>query len=272
MMRLRTVVPALVRAVAVCLVLLFAVIATQCARSNDADIETLRALARTGDADACTRLGMLYVSGDGVPQDDAEAVRWFRLAAEQGDADAQHNLGFMYSTGRGVGQDNVEAVKWFRLAAEQGCADAQLALGLIYDEGRGVDQDDAEAVRWYRLAAEQGHAGARASLEADAGEPFLAPAGTVFAEVYDTAPEIIHQTPPEYPEAARTAKVQGRVVLSLGVDARGSVIEATVAQGIPELNGSALAAVRDWRFTPATRNGEPVAVQFLMPIRFALTD
>ena len=38
----------------------------------------------------------MYQNGRGVPQDDAEAAKWFRLAAEQGDAEAQHNLGVMY--------------------------------------------------------------------------------------------------------------------------------------------------------------------------------
>ena len=43
-----------------------------------------------------------YGTGHGVPQDDAEAVRWYRLAVVQGDADAQFNLGWMYENGRGV--------------------------------------------------------------------------------------------------------------------------------------------------------------------------
>ena len=38
----------------------------------------------------------MYAHGEGVPEDDAEAVRWFRLAADQGDARAQGNLGAMY--------------------------------------------------------------------------------------------------------------------------------------------------------------------------------
>ena len=83
----------------------------------------------------------------------AEATRH---AAERGDVDAQYNLGVMYAAGEGVPQDDVEAVRWYRLAAEQGDVDAHLALGLVYAAGEGVPQDDVEAVRWYRLAAEQG--------------------------------------------------------------------------------------------------------------------
>ena len=40
--------------------------------------------------------------GNGVPKDDAEAVRWYRLAAEQGNAEAQFELGYMYDQGDGL--------------------------------------------------------------------------------------------------------------------------------------------------------------------------
>ena len=98
----------------------------------------------------------MYSTGEGVPQDDGEAVKWFRLAADQGNASAQFSLGNMYRTGEGVPQDYGEAVKWFRLAADQGDVWAQLRLGVMYQMGQGVPQDDAEAFKWYRLAADQG--------------------------------------------------------------------------------------------------------------------
>ena len=41
-------------------------------------------------------------NGRGVPEDDAEAARWYRLAADQGHAIAQHILGIMYAHGEGV--------------------------------------------------------------------------------------------------------------------------------------------------------------------------
>ncbi len=70
-------------------------------------------------------LGSMYAYGRGVPQDDAEAVRWYRQAAEQGAAEAQYNLGLMHANGRGVPENDAEAVKWYRLAADQGFARAQ---------------------------------------------------------------------------------------------------------------------------------------------------
>lgn len=114
-----------------------------------------------GDVSAQYHLGVMYRDGQGVPRDDKEAVKWFRLAAEQGYADAQYRLGSMYH-----GKDNREAVKWYRLAAAQGNADAQYYLGVMYSYGQGVSQDYREVAKWYRLAAKQGNADAQSSLGA----------------------------------------------------------------------------------------------------------
>ena len=95
----------------------------------------------------------MYATGKGVPQDNVEAVRWFRLAAEQGITEAQVYLGVMYDTGRGVPQDDAEAVRRFRLAAEQGDAFAQFNLGGMYANGEGIPQDNVEAHMWLNLAA-----------------------------------------------------------------------------------------------------------------------
>ena len=59
-------------------------------------------------------------------------------AAKQGEAYAQYNLGVMYDVGMGVPENDAEAVKWYRKAADQGLAVAQTNLGLMYENGRGV--------------------------------------------------------------------------------------------------------------------------------------
>ena len=69
-------------------------------------------------------LGFMYQFGYGVPKEDKEAVRWYRLAADRGNAQAQKNLGFMYEFGRGVPQDFAQAHMWFNLAGAGGDADA----------------------------------------------------------------------------------------------------------------------------------------------------
>ncbi len=95
----------------------------------------------------------MYRHGQGVPQDDAKVLQWWRKAAEQGNAKAQYNLGLMYDNGVGVPQDYAKAVGWYRKAAAQGNADAQFFLGFMYDAGRGVPQDYAKAHMWYNLSA-----------------------------------------------------------------------------------------------------------------------
>ena len=102
----------------------------------------------------------MYAEGRGVPQDDAEAARWYLGAAEGhrrpgGAPQVQVKLGEIYNFGRGVTQDYVEAARWYRLAAAKGHPAAQFNLGLMYDDGRGVPQDDVSAHMWLNLATAQ---------------------------------------------------------------------------------------------------------------------
>ena len=104
----------------------------------------------------------MYSNGRGVPQDDRQAVTWYRKAAEQGDAQAQTLLGSRYAYGRGVPQDDRQAAAWFQKAAEQGDAEAQGVLGRMYAIGEGVPEDDVQGYAWLNLAAAQGHDEAKA--------------------------------------------------------------------------------------------------------------
>ena len=69
-------------------------------------------LAEQGNAGAQAMLGEMYGNGEGVPQNYAEALKWFRKAADQGDAQGQYDLGYSYDSGKGVPQDYAEAAKW----------------------------------------------------------------------------------------------------------------------------------------------------------------
>jgi uncharacterized protein len=55
-----------------------------------------------------------------VPQDYAEAMKWYRLAAEQGHTKAQFTLALMHLHGQGVPVNYPEAYKWFLLVTAQG--------------------------------------------------------------------------------------------------------------------------------------------------------
>jgi TPR repeat protein len=115
-------------------------------------------------------LGNVYFNGEGVPQDYAEASRWYRLAADQGLAESQHMLGVMYDRGEGMPQDFSKAVKWFREAADQGFAPAQYDLGSQYATGEGVPQNFSEAYVWFSLAASAGLEMARKDRDTFAGK------------------------------------------------------------------------------------------------------
>jgi TPR repeat protein len=135
-----------------------------------------RPAADQGHATAQYNLGLLYASGQGVPQDDAEAARWYGKAADQGNPEAQFNLGTLYANGQGVPQDNRRAHHYFALAATQlsGETRAQavknrdiLAARVTEDAlAAFADGDYTTALRLLRPLAEQGHAGAQAYIGA----------------------------------------------------------------------------------------------------------
>ena len=87
----------------------------------------------------------MYAEGNGVAEDDAESVRWYRLAAEQEHASAQYNLGFMYANGDGVPKDLLFAYMWFNLSAAQGNETAQSNNEII--EQQMTREQIAEAQR-----------------------------------------------------------------------------------------------------------------------------
>ncbi len=136
-------------------------------------IAEIRAKAEKGDAAAQTELGLMCERGNDVPQDYAEAAKWYRKAAEQGYARAQRQLGDMYDIGQGVNNDEAEAVKWwhkaadqYRKSAEQGNADAQWELGGLHFRLHYADTNYtyAEGLKLVRKAAEQGNADAQNQL------------------------------------------------------------------------------------------------------------
>lgn len=83
-------------------------------------------------------------------------------------------------------------------------------------------------------------------------------------------PEVIKQVPPEYPEVARKAGIEGSVILKVLIEKDGSVSQAMVVKGKDILQQAALNAIYQYRFSPAQQNDKPVKVWLTMPIRFQL--
>jgi uncharacterized protein len=120
-----------------------------------AAFNALMPAAVRGNPSAQHRLGVMYVQGDGVRQDLAEATRWFRRAADQGQGESQFSMGLRYLEGKAVVQDFAEAARWLKLAAEQGVGMAASRLAQLYVDGQGVPADDVEAYKWLVIAGSE---------------------------------------------------------------------------------------------------------------------
>jgi uncharacterized protein len=176
--------------------------------------DTLRRMAGEGSAPAQYRLAQMFERAEGVIQNLADAVYWYRMAAEQGHTPSQARLGLIFFVdppapasltpdafervrsgevptgtmlgksfphGFSVTKDFSEAAKWNRLAGEGGAADAQARYGHQLALGLGVDRDVDQAARWLGAAAAQGDTGGQVGL------------GVLYAGGYGT--------PPDYPSA-----------------------------------------------------------------------
>lgn len=90
---------------------------------------------------------------------------------------------------------------------------------------------------------------------------------------FDTPPELVQTVTPVYPEEERAAGVEGMVVIQTEVLSTGQVgtVEAKQEiQGHPAFTASALDAVRQFTFKPALKEGKPVTVKVMIPLRYAL--
>ena len=101
------------------------------ATDYDKALEKLMPLASQGHAAAQYNLGVMHEWGNGVPQDDVKAMKWYRLSAEQSHRDGQNNLGAMYSKGEGVEQNFVEALKWFVVSADNGSEGGRKNIDIV---------------------------------------------------------------------------------------------------------------------------------------------
>ncbi len=152
--------------------------------------------ALQGDTHSAFHYGAMLSSGNGVPYNEKNGVKWLTVAATQdhleaqsllgrilykqrllpdalywlakaaghGDMFAMTTLGRMYRHGRGVPQDFRQAAHYFRMAAERGHTQAQALLGLCYNQGIGTPKNYQLAAKWYEQAAHKGNALAQFNL------------------------------------------------------------------------------------------------------------
>jgi periplasmic protein TonB len=81
---------------------------------------------------------------------------------------------------------------------------------------------------------------------------------------------LLRQIKPTYPPLARTARIQGSVLLQAEISKTGDIQNLRVISGHPMLIQSALEAVKQWKYKPYFLNGEPVEVETQITVNFSL--
>jgi TonB family protein len=190
--------------------------------------------------------------------------------------------------------------RWYRLLDETGLGGSQAeraALGLtmafraLARAGQNPQDQAWARCRW---EAAQGllpglfeldlspYGPAGETVAAWRQEDFNAPfqrAGSTHGEIWRvggavTKPEKIEAPPPVYPEAARKQRLSGRIIFEAILDTAGRVRHPAILHmdndGQVALAASALDAVCDWRFRPATLDGKPVKVYYTLTVTFAI--
>jgi TonB family protein len=96
--------------------------------------------------------------------------------------------------------------------------------------------------------------------------PVAAGGGVIRPEVIESSRVL-----PVYPEEAQRARLEGLVVLKVVIDEHGKVGNVEVLRSVGHgFDEAAVAAVRQWRFRPATRDGKPIKVVHVIPFEFRL--
>jgi protein TonB len=107
-----------------------------------------------------------------------------------------------------------------------------------------------------------------------AGDLFVSdalPAPTDFVP-REEEPELVTMSAPHYPDLARRAGIEGRVLIRALVGKDGRVLEAFVIEGNAILNEAALQSVRGAIFRPALQQQRPIAVWVVIPLQFVLNE
>ncbi len=81
---------------------------------------------------------------------------------------------------------------------------------------------------------------------------------------------VLSKVTPQYPAIARTARIQGTVVLEATISKQGTIQNLRAVSGPPMLYQAAIDAVRQWRYKPYLLNGEPVEVSTTVNVVFNL--
>jgi len=109
------------------------------------------------------------------------------------------------------------------------------------------------------------------SLNHAAALPVPAPTVRAFRTSRMLEGSLIRRVQPVYPPLARSARIQGSVVLSALISKAGTIENLRVSSGHPMLVAAAIEAVRQWRYRPYILNAEPVEVETQITVNFSLS-
>ena len=97
-----------------------------------------------------------YRTGQGIPNDDARAVAWYRKSAEMQNPSAMACLALCYLVGLGVPKDPSSAITWLGKCADLGSTIAMYTIANCYEKGIHVGKDIELAIQWYRRTIDHG--------------------------------------------------------------------------------------------------------------------
>jgi TonB family protein len=86
------------------------------------------------------------------------------------------------------------------------------------------------------------------------------------------SPRLIHSVPVVYPAIANSTHVEGDVEIQAVINKNGKVISAKAISGPALLQRAAVDAVRQWRYSPATLDGQPITMQYIVTVQFRLNQ
>lgn len=100
-------------------------------------------------------------------------------------------------------------------------------------------------------------------------EPFPRNSGTPLTPRF-TVPVLEKRVEPKFPRGARSSGAEGTLVVSVLITREGTITAPVVLEPLPAptLSYAALEALRQWRYKPATRDGEPIEVRFDLSVTF----
>jgi TPR repeat protein len=120
-------------------------------------------IAKHADANQQYNMGYVYENYLETP-DYEKAFQWYSIAASRSHKETIHRLGLFYLNGDGVLQNQIMAVEEFKKAMDLGSANACYQLGLMHDSDDGEDIDKSKEEHYYLAAAYKGHRDAQFKL------------------------------------------------------------------------------------------------------------